>query len=207
MKERRRFYRINDSVILNYQPFPEDQLDERIAHFTMLGSQHRLLQSSLTGLELRLEFLLDEISEPLPEIAEALKIINRKLGILSHLGESGPDAALGLRTAADTVPTQQVNLSGSGLAFHSPTELSLGETMEIEFVLFPEYYNVKAIGKVVACRERNGVDPDQKFEIAVDFVYLKEEDQEFIVAHVLRKQGEEIKRQKELEKEESVACA
>ncbi len=197
MKERRRFYRIDESVVLNYRAFPEDQLDEAISRLKMLSSQHRILQNSLGSLELRLDFLLDEISEPLPEIAEALKIINRKLSILSHLDSTDTDTALALEKTA-TTPTHEINLSGSGLAFFSPTSFSIDETMEIEFVLFPDYYNVKAIGRVVTCREVDNTDEQSKYEVAVDFIYLKEADREFVVSHVLKKQGEEIKMQREI---------
>ncbi len=199
MKERRRFYRIDDSVILNYQPFPESQLAETTARLRMLGSQNRLLQSSLGSLELRLDFLLDEIAEPLPEIAEALKIINRKLSILSSLDGGGNGTALGSASDADAARKHDVNLSGSGLAFTSPSQFLEGETMEIEFVLLPDYYNIKAIGRVVACR--GSLEPhdeqEQIFEVAVDFLYLKEEDREYIIAHILKKQAVELKDKRE----------
>ncbi len=202
MEERRRFYRIDDSVVLNYRAFPEDQIGEEVSRLKLLGSQHQSLQTSLGGLELRLDFLLEEISEPLPEIAEALKIINRKISILSHLDNANAETALGLLPDKSSVEPQAVNLSGSGLAFFSPTNFSNGETMEIQFILLPEYYDIKAIGRVVSSRESGSDEPERKFEVAVDFIYLNEKDQEFIVSHILRKQGEELKEQRELEKVE-----
>ncbi|MFK8067985.1 MAG: PilZ domain-containing protein [Gammaproteobacteria bacterium] len=202
MEERRRFYRIDDSVVLNYRAFPENRIDEEISRLKLLGSQHQSLQTSLGGLELRLDFLLEEISEPLPEIAEALKIINRKISILSHLDNENTESALGLQPNKLSVETQEVNLSGSGLAFYSPAGFSREETMEIQFILLPEYYDIKAIGRVVSSRESGSLEQEKKFEVAVDFIYLNEKDQEFIVSHVLRRQGEELKEQRALEKVE-----
>ncbi len=201
MEERRRFYRIDDSVILNYKPFPEEQMDETISRLEMLSSHHKLLQSSLGSLELRLDFLLEEIEAPLPEIAEALKIINRKLSILSQLESANTESALGLNSES-TTERHTVNLSGSGLAFSSPTSFAQGEVMEIECALLPEYYNVKAIGRVVSCREEAESDSGMKYLIAVDFVYLREADRESIIAHILKKQGEELKEQKEVREAE-----
>jgi hypothetical protein len=199
MEERRRFYRIDDSVILNYRPFPEEQMDETISRLEMLKSQHKLLQNSLGSLELRLDFLLDEITEPLPEIAEALKIINRKISILSQLDSADTESALGLKaSSADSIETHEVNLSGSGLAFFSPTSFSHGETMEIECSLLPEYFNIKAIGRVVDCRETDETDSDKKYRVAVDFIYLRETDREFMIAHILKKQGDELKEQRKI---------
>ena len=202
MEERRRFYRIDDSVILNYQPFPEEKMDETISRLEMLNSQHKLLQNSLGSLELRLDFLLDEITEPLPEIAEALKIINRKISILSQLDSADTESALGLKAdSRAAVETHEVNMSGSGLAFFSPTGFSHGETMEIECSLLPEYYNIKAIGRVVDCRETDEtveIDTDKKYRVAVDFIYLRETDREFMIAHILKKQGDELKEQREI---------
>ena len=201
MKERRRFYRINDSVVLNYRAFPEEQVDEAISRLKMLSSQHKLLHNSLGGLELRLDFLLQEITEPLPEIAEALKLINRKLSILSHLDSPDTNSVLELdknNIEATPVPTHEVNLSGGGLAFYSPGAIPIGETMEIELALFPDYYNVRGVGRVVDCREVEEADPDKKYEVAVDFIYLQEEDREYIIAHILKKQSEELKEQREL---------
>ena len=202
MKERRRFYRIDDSVILNYRAFPENEVDGAVSRLKMLGSQHKLLQNSLGSLELRLDFLLDEITDPLPEIAEALGIINRKLSILSQFESASTSSALGINDAPKPAEKHEINLSGSGIAFSSPTGFSAGETMEIEFVLFPDYYNIKAIGKVVSCHEVRDPDAETKFDVAVDFVYLEEADQEFIVAHILKKQSEELKAQRESSKQE-----
>jgi len=199
MEERRRFYRIDDSVILNYKPFPEEQMDETISRLEMLNSQHKLLQNSLGSLELRLDFLLEEITEPLPEIAEALKIINRKISILSQLDSADTESALGLKAdSRAAIETHEVNMSGSGLAFFSPSGFSHGETMEIECSLLPEYYNIKAIGRVVDCREADETDSDKKYRVAVDFVYLRETDREFMIAHILKKQGDELKEQREI---------
>ena len=202
MKERRRFYRIDDSVILSYKPFPEEQMDETISRLEMLNSHNRVLQDSLGGLELRLDFLLEEISEPLPEIAEALKIINRKLGILSQL--ESVDTGESAVELVTSVETQEVNLSGSGLAFFSPMSFPQGETMEIECALLPDFYNIKAIGRVVTCREVNEADSDMRYQVAVDFVYLRETDREFIISHILKKQGEELKEQREVRETEEV---
>ncbi len=204
MKERRRFYRIDDSVILNYMPFPEEEIDDTISRMEMLDSQHKLLQNSLGSIELRLDFLLQEIAEPLPEIAEALKIINRKLCILSQIEGPTTESVLGLNAESMDTEIHEVNLSGSGLAFSSPTSFSHGETMDLEFALLPEYYNVRAIGKVVDCRENHETESEIKYQVAVDFIYLREADREFIVAHILKKQGEELKSQRESRENEEI---
>lgn len=200
MNERRRFYRIDDSVILNYQAFPDYQVDEAISRLKMLGTQHQKLQSSLSKLEERLVFLFNEISEPLPEIAEALKLINRKVNLIGSIQQNSGELSIKGDNSSTYAPTHEVNLSGSGLAFYSPTKFSIGETMEIEFVLFPSYYNVKAIGRVVNSREDPGDEVESRYQIAVDFVFLREEDREQIIYHVLTKQGRELKAQRELDK-------
>lgn len=202
MKERRRFYRVDDSVILNYRLFPMHQLDKAVARLKVLNSQHKNLHDSLQAVESRLELLLDEISEPLPEIAEALKLINRKLsvGLLGNRMDAGTYDNTD-REGDTFSTTQEINLSASGLAFHSPISFSHGETMEIEFVLFPEYCNIKAIGKVVACREKEDELHEGMFRVAIDFIYVREEDRESIISHVLLKQGKDLKKQRQTKEE------
>lgn len=204
MNERRRFYRIDDSVILNYQAFPDYQVDEAISRLKMLGTQHRKLQSSLSNLEERLVYLFNEIAEPLPEIAEALRLINRKVNLLGSMQQNAGEFSIKGDSSSTYAPTHEVNLSGSGLAFHSPTKFSIGETMEIEFVLFPSYYSVKAIGRVVNSREEPADEVESRYQIAVDFVFLKEDDREQIINHVLTKQGRDLKAQREIVESEKL---
>ena len=187
MEEKRRFYRIDDSVSLSYKTISEADLDGAIASSKIdSGRRHKLL-SSLAELDGRINALLLDIDDQLPEVATVLKLLNRKIHIVGQMSDS-PDVS----GEEDVIPrpTHQISLSASGVSFHAPSSVRVHDCLELSLTLFPEYYFIKAFGRVVSCRDALPSSPDFNKLVAVDFVFLDADDQDYIMSHVLKKQSE-----------------
>ena len=193
MEEKRRFYRIDDSVSLSYKTISEADLDEALASAKLSSGRRQKQLSALAELDGRINAMLLDIDDQLPEVATVLKLLNRKIHIVGQMSDnpesSGDEDAI-------PRPTHQISLSASGVSFHAPTSVRVHDCLELSLTLFPEYYFIKAFGRVVSCRDALPSSPDFNKLVAVDFVYLDEDDQDYIMSHVLKKQSELLREAK-----------
>ncbi|MBL4782530.1 MAG: hypothetical protein JKX92_09830 [Porticoccaceae bacterium] len=187
MEEKRRFYRIDDSVSLSYKVISEADLDDAIASSKVSSGRRQRLLSSLAELDGRINALLLDIDDQLPEVATVLKLLNRKIHIIGQMSES---AESGGEEDVIPRPTHKISLSASGVSFHAPASVRVHDCLELSLTLFPEYYFIKAFGRVVSCRDALPSTPDFNKLIAVDFIFLDDDDQDYIMSHVLKKQSE-----------------
>ncbi|MBV1932130.1 MAG: PilZ domain-containing protein [Porticoccaceae bacterium] len=188
MDEKRRFNRIDDSVFLSYKTIKEAELDELLSSLKGSSGQWQKIQSSLAEIDGRINELLPKLDGALPEVASLFQLLNSKVQILGSVitrgeGDSGGDIHL--------KPSHKISLSAGGVSFHAPDSVRVHDHLEISLTLFPECYFIKAVGRVVSCREALPSAPEFNKLVAVDWVYLDEGDREYTVAHVLKKQAEE----------------
>jgi len=193
MEEKRRYYRIDDSVSLSYKAISEADLDDAIALSKVDSGRRQKLLSSLAELDGRINSLLLDIDDQLPEVASVLKLLNRKIHIVGQMSDSAESSG-----QEDVIPrpTHKISLSASGVSFHAPASVRVHDCLELSLTLFPEYYFIKAFGRVVSCRDALPSSPDFNKLVAVDFVFLDDDDQDYIMSHVLKKQSELLRRPK-----------
>ncbi|MDF1831061.1 MAG: hypothetical protein P1U52_01835 [Porticoccaceae bacterium] len=190
MEEKRRFYRIDDSVSLSYKTISETDLGAALASAKLNSGRRQKQLSSLAELDGRINSLLLDIDDDQPEVATVLKLLNRKIHIVGQMSDSAESSG-----DEDVIPrpTHQISLSASGVSFHAPTSVRVHDCLELSLTLFPEYHFIKAFGRVVSCRDALPSSPDFNKLVAVDFVYLDEDDQDYIMSHVLKKQSERLR--------------
>jgi len=68
----------------------------------------------------------------------------------------------------------------------------LGDVIELKFILSPSQAGIHCYSKVVNCRSVG-----EGFNVAVEFVELPEEDRELLIRHVVQKQINNIRQQKD----------
>jgi hypothetical protein len=95
------------------------------------------------------------------------------------------------------VPTHDVNVSACGMAFRSFSPLLEGTSLELELLLFPSHQYVRAYGKVTCCRNDAERDLGSAYKIAVDFKFIRDDDRELLVSHILKKQSELLKAERQ----------
>jgi|AZII01.1.fsa_nt_gi hypothetical protein len=193
MEEKRRFYRIDDSVSLSYKTISKTDLDAALAAARLNSGRRQKQLSALAELDGRINALVLDIDDQLPEVATVLKLLNRKIHIVGQMSDNPEPSG-----DEDVIPrpTHQISLSASGVSFHAPTSVRVHDCLELSLTLFPEYYFIKAYGRVVSCRDALPSSPDFNKLVAVDFVYLDQDDQDYIMSHVLKKQSELLREAK-----------
>ncbi len=181
-QERRRFFRIDDELVLSYRLVSNDE--------TNIAGRMKDPENTLVSLASELEKMnevsrihLRQVEKESPEAARYFSFIEEKINLLAHhmLRESDE---LFMETA------RPVNLSGSGVSFASDSELSVNSCIELKFILSPSLAKITSLAKVVSCRP-NG----EKFTIAAEFTRLNDSDRDLLVRHVVKKQMNDIRGQ------------
>ena len=204
MEEKRRFYRIDDSVSLAYKTIDEGGLENAIGTLKATSGRRQKLLGSLAEIDGRITSLLPEIEDQLPDVAGVLKLLNRKVHILGRMVDIGDSSGQDEdgKFAVGPKPSHQISLSAGGVSFHAADSVRVHDFLELTLTLFPEYYFFKAFGRVVSCRDALPSTPEFNKLVAVDFVFVDEDDQEYIVAHVLKKQSAMLRERQAKERQE-----
>lgn len=184
MDDRRRFFRINDHVIFNYRTVQQESMEQGIMQLksNRMGRDH--IQSAMLGMETRLQDLITVVGRSRPEIADALDLLNKKISLVERMLNADRD---NIDQGYLQKPSSEVSLSAGGLRFTSATAIKEGENLEVELVLLPEYSYIKAYARAVSCATEDG---QEGYQIGVDFEYIREDDREAVIHHVLNKQSQ-----------------
>ncbi|HUH37807.1 MAG TPA: PilZ domain-containing protein [Spongiibacteraceae bacterium] len=179
MQERRRFFRVTDSVGVALQPIGDAEaqaLAERI-------------QGGLAGLDYvshfdnRIHALLDALKLQNPVAAELLDLLNKKLDCV--IAQADIDVEQ-LRQVAYNL--REVNISACGVALACDPPLAVGQHLQMELVLNPSQAQLTVLGLVVASDSHA-----QGCFCRIDFVAISNADQELLIQHVVRRQSKVLK--------------
>lgn len=192
-EEKRKYFRISDNIYLRFRVIDRSDLEQGIARLQAGVSRKQRLLDSLLSVDVRLTDLIDDLKDAQPEIAAVVKLLNRKTHIMAQaIAEQSPDA----ESDVPIGPTQSVSLSANGLSFKSAERFNAGDLLELHLVLFPAVQSISAFGKVVDCRIDEPAVTGATYEVGVEYVYLAEEELDFIVAHVLDSQSQRLRHSK-----------
>ena len=93
-----------------------------------------------------------------------------------------------------------VSLSGGGIGLEAPSPLDHDALLVIDLVLLPSNRSMRAIGRVVECRQ----DDTGGYAIAIEFEHVREDDRDALIQHIVRKQSAAL-REGRRERSENVA--
>ncbi|CAK0779173.1 putative PilZ domain-containing protein [Gammaproteobacteria bacterium] len=186
--ERRAYFRVRDQVRLRVSALTKEECQECL--LTLGRSSH--LATSLTPLRLRFNQTLRNLAVESAEVAEGLKLLDEKIEILARWLDGGQDL--------DEAPMRWVDLSACGLACDVAVAFVPQSCLEIRLVLLPSLRLIRAVARVVLCDPL----PDQGYRLRISFLGLAEADREFLIRHVLQRQGEWLRNQPKSLREETV---
>lgn len=187
--ERRRYFRIDDSALIKYRVVPEGELDGARAQL----AQHQInadnLRTAFEPLDARLAEMAPVLRRESRVLAEAIELLNRKLGLLAAAlaTEQGAGQAAG---QTEHQPSA-VNLSGGGLALRAREPVAANTWLLIDLVLLPGNHMIRAIGRVTDTRKRGG-----DYAMGIEFDALREEDRDALISHALRKQAQQLRQER-----------
>ncbi len=188
--DRRNFFRIDDSVSMSYQQIPEQELDERIGRMELEIEGNFTVMGSIASINQNMAGIMHRIEGDEPDIAAYLKAINNKIDILGR--------AL-LSTANDITeqPAQPVNLSASGMAFYSSSPIDAGVILELRLLLMPSFTGIITFCEVVGCDRVDDAEEGFSFFTRVNFTHMREKDRDLLIRHVIKRQGEFLRKRRE----------
>ncbi len=176
--ERRRYFRINDTVGISYHVLEGDDLRnnpiEHAPDILDLVSQQ----------DQQIEKLLLDIADENPKVAELVTVFNQKLErVVSQLVmESRLVGRIAHRV-------REANLSACGVAFHNDESITEGARLKMELTLYPSEKSMILHGMVVGC------EPDgDGWYWRIDFYRMAETMQEVLIQHVVKSQSQQLKK-------------
>ncbi len=185
MSERRRYFRIDDTVGLNYKVI--DATEARHLEQALKTGQRRSsdMVQLFHGLEVQVGLAVEELRSTAPQSAAVAELLNEKINILGRL-------MIDARLKKQGGP-RGVNLSACGLAFDQDEAIDSGTLLELQLTLFPSYTFIVLIGEVVDCPENE----DGSFNVRLDYRYIRDEEQEALIHHMVQRQNQQLRDSRE----------
>jgi c-di-GMP-binding flagellar brake protein YcgR len=191
--ERRRFFRIEDTINLYYRVIDEQQL----AQLSQVSNDILSTCSLAAALDVfnqEARVIAPRVERSAPEVYEYLKIIDDKIELIAQ-------AIMRQNSDLTDHASRNVNLSATGIAFESEDKLEPGTLLEIKMMLTSCMAVIIAYAKVIYCKP-NKDNPEFPYFVGVDYINLKDEDREILIKHVVKRQMEQIRERKQPETKE-----
>lgn len=187
--ERRRFFRINDTVSLSYRQIDDATANLGLKSAGMPGSEFSLA-ATLDVLSQEALRIMQRLEKQSPELLELYRILDAKVNAVAQ-------ATMFVGSNVNAQNCQDVNLSASGLAFGQVEPLTIGQNLAIEIYLPSTLALILIYGRVVSCRVSDSdADSAEKYTVSVDFTHVREEDRELLIKHVVRTQWQQLRESK-----------
>jgi hypothetical protein len=175
----RHYYRILDSVALDYRALPASGMAEkRPEDFFELTTEFALL-SALNAVDQEHAAFARILHERDRELAGYLRGINRKIELIAHA------IALGSQNVSEQ-HRYEVSLSEGGLAFDCPETFAPGSLLAVRLTLLPRLTTIVTFARVVASEDH----PARPFSLSVEFVDLDESQRQMLARHIMRSQSQ-----------------
>lgn len=176
--ERRRYFRIDDTVGLHAILVSPDDLESRLDGFWNNNHQFSIRNEYNHQLE---EHLADfhAIENKMPELARYLSVLQKQIELITQKLEPEQNQ-LGDKA-------QDVNISAQGISYYSDAPVKLGDMLELNFKLLPSGQQLISFARVILIEDHDNFEQG-KFRISLDFEHIHEADQEILIKHVHAKQ-------------------
>ena len=176
--ERRRYFRINDTVGVAYELINSNSAalkQRKVPNVLEQVAQH----------DKQLQSLLVEVKQTHPQIAALVSVFNQKFErVVTQLMV---DSQLVSRIAEKV---REVNISACGIAFQDDEFVEKNTAMRLEITLYPSNQKVETEGRVVGCEP---VGNGEGYYLRIDFYAMTDAHQECLIQHIVRAQSNQIK--------------
>ena len=181
MQERRRFFRVDDEVIMDFRTISREEFEE-------WRSKHQQQSSELKQLEQELTLIIHQVRSSNPVVGQALELLNRKINLLHKKPQQDGQAFNA------TEALIRVNLSACGIAFYTDENLQNDTHLLLNLQLKPSNATLSLAGTLVSVHEVNH--EHGKFQVRINFDGLKEAEQEMLIQHLFQLQSRSLRQQR-----------
>ncbi len=189
-EERRRYFRVDAAICLKYKVIPADELPDKVERLENGLQDQFTVTASLSAITQQMRAHLKKIDQTLPVVAEYLRALERKMDLLAQ-------ALLAQDAEVVEQSSCEVSLSAVGMAFRSETPIRPGTILEIKMLLLPSFTGILTYGEVVNCKPEQATARAVSYRIGVDFSYIRENDRELLINHILKRQHETLRDQRD----------
>ncbi len=189
-EERRRYFRVDDAVSLSYHLVPREELSGRLERLEQDLESDFTIMRSLAAISQQMSGIMHKIESSEPDVADYLKAIDQKIDLLGR-------AFLVQNTDLTDQPAEAVNISASGMAFRVKQPVEIGAVLELKILLLPSFTGILTFAEVVACDQGQEDDDGYSHDLRVNFIHLRDDDQDVLIRHVIRRQSEMLRKRRE----------
>jgi hypothetical protein len=175
-KDRRRYFRIEDLMAINYEKLTAVEARRRVQQ---MQSADYVAPNQLQVIERQLQLMIDKLRVQSPEVAGAIDLLNQKFTLLKDRNVSQPIVTGNVHLR------RQVNISACGVSFEDAEHLNIGQHLQLDITLLPSDLKVTTLGVVVGCHRASSF----QWTVRVEFYGMSPEDEELTVQHVVKRQG------------------
>ena len=177
-QERREYFRIDDTAIVEYVAVVEADLRSKPADDFFSATASVQLLSRLQEIDHEANKILHGLRDSQRELASYLKLVNKKTDLLAA-------AVLQLGGDAQHRP-QPVSLSAGGMSFATQEQFAQGDLLAMRFQLVDDALFLCCFGVIVyAAANENEHGP---FTVAVEFKHMPDAAQTLLARHIMRSQ-------------------
>lgn len=171
MDERRRYFRIEDTIGVQYEVLDDKQAIVRQDAIDRgdIGQNNNLQET-----ERRLQLLIDKLRIQSPEVSEAIELLNNKFNLLKN--DADPSNS--------NIKVVRASLSACGVSFNLAEQLRVGEKVYLDMILLPTDLHVHTVADVVGSQSESGVS-----KVSFEFNHLNTELEELLIQHIVKRQG------------------
>lgn len=190
-RDRRQFFRIDDTVRMQVQALSREEMEAGIANLEQGFDGNFTVMSSLAAVTAQMAASMRRIESRDPDVAAYLRALDQKIEILGR-------AFLAQESELVSIEDQSVNLSAGGMSVRMHQAMPEGQGLEIRMLLYPSFTGLLSFGEVVGCVAMDPADNDgYPYQLRVEFVHMREQDREILIRHVLRRQSELLRARRE----------
>ena len=185
--DRREFFRINDSVVIEYKPVEKTHVGEVAKRISQSSeSDGDSERAQLRTMQNVFSHLLDQISQHDREIARALRLLDDKVNLIAqrierHNNPINPDKLT------------DVNLSGGGVALLVATPIKPRDYVELFMQLKPSASTIHTLATVIGCDKIEQAPAETPYLLRMAFTHMDEMDRNVLIRHTLKRQAERLR--------------
>lgn len=190
--ERRRHFRVQDQILIDYQPVTDADVRGAVRHFELVDPAELSVTTSLRRLEIELQTALGKLSHKHGELLHCVDILNSKINTLAAIMPTPgkQDSELHNRDVCDC------SLSASGVAFTCREALPLDSKLRLRMVILPDYFHVTAYGEVVRVTPIQNPQDEYTHIIGVHFLHILDRYRDALARRSLQREIEDRRDQR-----------
>lgn len=179
-QERRRYYRIDEEVMISLTPIEAGELEAQLEDFWSNEQVFSIRNDYNYQIS---QHIADRhvVEKKMPELGRYLSVLEQQITRLTD--------KLIVNDDEHSMQQKKANLSAQGVSYHATEAPQQDDMVELKLKLLPSGLRLVIIARVVLIETDSGQDQGE-YKISLDFEHLHEADREILIKHIHGKQME-----------------